>query len=98
MGRRKKGMEIGEATVIGASRHPGGTHELKLKAFCPSDCERANVQLAGRWVAADLERGGHGMVSRAFVVTIPDDPQLAPGTKVPAEFFYPGEQAGVHSR
>ena len=91
-------MEVGEATVISASRHPGGTNELKLRASCPSDCERANVQVAGRWVAVHLERGGQGMVWRAFTVIMPEDPQLAPGAKVPAEFFYPGEQAGVHSR
>lgn len=90
-------MELGEATVIDALTHPDGTHELKLKASCPSDCERANVQVAGQWVAVALERGGRGMVSRAFAVTIPDDPQLAPGAKVAVEFFYPGEQAGVHS-
>ncbi|MBV8901265.1 MAG: hypothetical protein JOY92_14270 [Verrucomicrobia bacterium] len=89
-------MEVGEATVIGASGHPEGNHELKLMASCPSDCERANVHVAGRCFAVDLERGGRGMVSRAFAVTMPHDPQLAPGAKVPVEFFYPGEQAGVH--
>ena len=90
-------MEVGEATVVSASKHPDGTNELKLKASCPSDCERAKVQVAGRWVAVRLERGGRGMVSRAFSVTVPEDPQLAPGAKVPVEFFYPGEQAGLHS-
>lgn len=91
-------MEVGEAIVIDASERPDGIHELKLKASCPSDCERANVYVAGQWVAVDLERGGRGTVSRAFTVTMSSDPQLAPGAKVPAEFFYPGEQAGVHSR
>ena len=91
-------MEVCEATVTDVSRHPDGTHELKFKASCPSDCERVNVQVAGRWVAVELERGGRGMVSRAFTVTTPGDPQLATGAKVPVEFFYPGEQAGVHSR
>jgi hypothetical protein len=91
-------MQVGEATVIGASEHRGGIHELKFKANCPSDCERANVHVAGRCFAVDLERGGRGMVVRAFTVTVPVDPQLAPGARVPVEFFYPGEQAGVHSR
>jgi hypothetical protein len=90
-------MEVGEAIVIGASKRPDGIHELKLKASCPSNCERANVRVAGQCLAVDLERGGHGMVSRAFTVTVADDPHLAPGTKVPVEFFYPGEQAGVRS-
>lgn len=89
-------MEVGEATVIGASEQPDGKHELKLKACCPSDCERANVHVAGRCFAVDLERGGRGMVSRAFTVTMSQDPQLAPGARVAVEFFYPGEQAGVH--
>ena len=90
-------MEVGEATVVSASKHPDGTNELKFKASCPSDCERANVQVAGRWVAVHLERGGQGMVSRAFTMTMSEDPQLAPGAKVPVEFFYPGEQAGLRS-
>lgn len=90
-------MEVCEAIVTGASRRPDGIHELKLKATCPSDCERVNVRVGGQCFAVDLERGGHGMVARAFTVTVPDDPQLAPGATLTVEFFYPGEQAGVHS-
>jgi hypothetical protein len=89
-------MEVGEPIVVSASKHPDGTNELKLRANCPADCERANVQVTRRWVAVHLERGGRGMVSPAFAVTMPEDPQLAPGAKVRVGFFYPGEQAGLH--
>ena len=89
-------MEVGEPIVVSASEHPDGTNEPKSRANRPTDCERAYAQVARRWVAVHLERGGRGMVSRAFVLTMSEDPPLAPGAKVRGEFFYPGEQAGPH--
>jgi hypothetical protein len=89
-------MEVGEAIVMGASKRPDGIHEVHLRAICSSDCERANVRGAGQCLPVNLERGGRGSVARAFTVTVPDDPELALGAKVLVEFFYPGEQAGIH--
>lgn len=90
-------MEIGEAVVIGTSQHPDGAYEVALEGYCPPNCERLNAIVAGYRLALALERRGRGG-SRAFQVRVPIDPDVGPGDKVVVEFFYPGEQAGVHCR
>ena len=45
-------MEVREAVVIGTSQRPDGTYELAFEAYCPPNCERLNVMVAGQRHAA----------------------------------------------
>jgi hypothetical protein len=88
-------MRFGEAEILGASERPGGVKELELKAVCPeSNYERLNVVVGSERVAVPLDRPERG-ASRRFKVTLQADTPVSRGDKVPVEFFYPGEQAGV---
>lgn len=89
-------MRFGEAEVLDASERPGGAKELELKAVCPgSNYERLNVVVGSQRFAVPLDRPQRG-ASRKFKVTMQADTPVSRGDKVPVEFFYPGEQAGVH--
>ena len=89
-------MHLGEAVVLGASKRPDGTQEVKLKTVCPKpDFERLNVVLGSCLVAVSLDRPA-GETSREFKVTMRVDEPIRLGDKLLVEFFYPGEQAGVH--
>ena len=89
-------MHFGEAEVVDASERPGGAKELELRAVCPgSNYERLNVVVGSQRVAVPLDRPQRG-ASRRFKVTMRADLPVNPGDKVAVEFFYPGEQAGVH--
>ena len=89
-------MHLGEAVVLGASKRPDGAQEVELKAVCPKpDFERLNVVLGSCRVAVALDRPG-GQTSREFKVTMRVDEPIRLGDKLLVEFFYPGEQAGVH--
>ena len=89
-------MQFGEAEILDASERPGGATELELKAVCPgSNYERLNVVVGSQRVAVPLDRPERG-ASRKFKVMMQADPPLSRGDKVLIEFFYPGEQAGVH--
>ena len=89
-------MQFGEAEILGASERPGGAKELELQAVCPgSNYERLNVVVGSQRIAVPLDRPKRG-AARKFKVTMQADSSLNRGDKIPVEFFYPGEQAGVH--
>ena len=89
-------MQFGEAVVLGTSERPDGAKEVELKAVCPAaNYERLNVVVGACRVAVPLDRPERG-ASREFKVTVPTDSHLTCGGKVGVEFFFPGEQAGVH--
>lgn len=89
-------MRIGEAVVSGASQGPKGAQEVEFKVVCAeANCERLNV-IAGEWRAAvTLDRPPRGALCQ-FKVTVPAHLRLQLGDNVVVEFFYPGDQAGVH--
>ncbi|MBV8901475.1 MAG: hypothetical protein JOY92_15335 [Verrucomicrobia bacterium] len=89
-------MHVGEAVVLGAFKRPDGTQEVELKAVCPKpDFERLNVVLGSCRVAVPLDRPVD-KPEREFKVTMRVDSPINLGDKLLVEFFYPGEQAGVH--
>jgi hypothetical protein len=91
-------MQFGEAIILSAYRRNDGTQEVELNAVCPaSNYERLNVVLGATRVAVPLDRPERGAFRR-FKVNLKADAPLNEGEKVPVEFFYPGEQAGVHCR
>lgn len=91
-------MHFGEAVILNAYPRPDGTQELELNAVCPaSNYERLNVVLGASRVAVPLDRPERGALRR-FKVKLRADAPLSQGDRVPVEFFYPGEQAGVHCR
>ena len=90
-------MEAVEAVVVGVSEPVDGAQEVELEAVCPAaGFERANV-VVGPWrVAVPLERPWRAAL-RKLMVNLQGAPgRLKPGDKALVEFFYPGEQAGVH--
>ena len=89
-------MHVGEAVVLGASKRADGTQEVELKTVCPkADFERLNVVLGSCRVVVPLDRPA-GETSREFKVTMRVDSPIRLGDKLLVEFFYTGEQAGVH--
>jgi hypothetical protein len=91
-------MQFGEAVILSANPHADGTQEVELNAVCPAaNYERLNIVLGATRVAVPLDRPERGAFRR-FKVKLRADAPLSQGDKVPVEFFYPGEQAGVHCR
>ncbi|MBV9998982.1 MAG: hypothetical protein JO015_07695 [Verrucomicrobia bacterium] len=91
-------MQFGEAIILSACPQTDGTQEVELNAVCPaSNYERLNVVLGATRVAVPLDRPVRGAFRR-FKVNLKADAPLNQGDKIPVEFFYPGEQAGVHCR
>ena len=91
-------MQFGEAIILRACPRADGTQELELNAVCPAaNYERLNVVVGPTRVAVPLDRPERGAL-RHFKVKLPVEAPLSEGDKVPVEFFYPGEQAGVHCR
>lgn len=89
-------MHFGEAEILGTAERPGGVKELELEAVCPgSNYERLNVVVGSQRVAVQLDRPERG-TSRKFKVIAQANSPVNRGDKVPVEFYYPGEQAGVH--
>jgi hypothetical protein len=91
-------MQFGEAVILSACPRGDGTQEVELNAVCPaSNYERLNVVVGATRVAVPLDRPERGAFRR-FTVKLRADAPLSQGDKVPVEFFFPGEQAGVHCR
>jgi hypothetical protein len=91
-------MQFGEAIILSACPRTDGIQEVELNAVCPaSNYDRLNVVLGAIRVAVPLDRPERGAFRR-FKVKLRADAPLNQGDKVPVEFFYPGEQAGVHCR
>ena len=89
-------MQFGEALVLVASDTPDGRQEVELDTVCPAaNFERLNVVLGNRRVAIPLDRPVRGAACR-FKITLPAESRVRCGEKALVEFFYPGEQAGVH--
>src|SRR2546421_13087741 len=89
-------MHFGEAVILSASQRSDGAQEVKLKAICPAaNYDRLNVVVGSCRVAVPLDRPERG-AAREFKVTMQTGARLSRGDKVFVEFFFPGEQAGVH--
>ena len=89
-------MHVGEALVLRAYERPDGTQVVRLKAVCPEpNLDRLNVVMGTCRVAVPLNRPERGS-AREFEVTMRANSPLRLGDRVPVEFFYPGEQAGIH--
>lgn len=91
-------MQFGEAIILSTGPRADGTQEVELNTVCPAaNYERLNVVLGATRVAVPLDRPERGAFRR-FKVKLRADTPLSEGDKIPVEFFFPGEQAGVHCR